>query len=97
MDLDASTLKSPLLQQRRRALRDHVKNELQLIRQKILLATSMGISEVAYQVLPTFRYPDPSVLQTEIIEELKRKNFEAQALANFSVLIRWGDDKDTRS
>ena len=91
MDLDASKLKCPLIQQRKRELREHVKTELQMIRRKIVLATTMGVTEIRYRILPTFKYPDPSVPQAEVLAELTKKQFDAFPLDGSEIIVRWGE------
>lgn len=91
MDLDASKLKSPLLQQRRRVLKQYVEGELQMIRNKIILASNLGVSEIYYQVHPSFRYPDPSVPQENIVKELRQKNFRVTPLPGNVIKIVWGE------
>lgn len=90
MDLDASKLKSPLIDQRRRDMRDHVNNELHLIKNKILLATRLGKDEIYYKVMPTFRYQDPTLVEEIIKHELQKKNFSVISADDYSLRITWG-------
>lgn len=91
MDLDGSKLKSPLVHQRKKILREHVDKELARIKKKILLANTVGVSEIVYKIYPSFTYPDPSIPEEWVVAELREKHFLIHVLPDHVLKIMWGE------
>lgn len=95
MDLDGSTLSSPILELRRRELDSAVRAELKMIRNKVRLASDLGYFQCTYQVLPSLRWPDPKVLLPRIIKILNRKNFSTTVHADNIIYVDWNPSGST--
>ena len=94
MDLDARKLANPIKEQKARVLRKLVDQELEMLKNKILMATRLGYQQCQYSVIPSFQFPDPSSeLIPAICEQLIRKNFDVFTGPNHTLLVCWGEDE----